>query len=96
MLSNNVKFTDIQEIYIAAPKIEILTINDIPIQVSYCDDFPAHVVVESVDTVGVDEAVSHPHTGLHHLINLSNHIKCFLDPVLTDLFLVALGFFYSL
>lgn len=63
---------------------------------SYCDDFPAHVVVEPVDTVGVYEAVSHPHTSLHRLINLSHHIKRFLNPVLSDLFPIALGFFHGL
>ena len=47
----------------------------IPVQVSNRDDLPAHVVVEPVDRVGVDEAVSHPGPRLHHLLDLPQHLQ---------------------
>ena len=45
-----------------------------PVQVCYGDDLSPHVVVESVDVGGVDEAVSHPRTGTHHFGNLTKNI----------------------
>ena len=39
------------------------------------DNLSSHVVVESVDAVCVDETVSHPQTGLHHLLYLSYHLQ---------------------
>ncbi len=49
------------------------------------DDLPAHVVVEPVDAVGVDEAVAHPEAGLHGLVHLPEHVERLLDSILSDL-----------
>ncbi len=49
------------------------------------DDLPAHVVVEPVDAVGVDEAVAHPEAGLHGLVHLSEHVERLFDSILSDL-----------
>ena len=42
----------------------------VPVQVSDGDNLSPHKVVESVDRAGVDEAVSHPQTCLHHFLDL--------------------------
>jgi hypothetical protein len=39
------------------------------------DDFASNVVVESVDTVRVDEAVAGPKTGLDALLNFTKNLK---------------------
>ena len=46
----------------------------LPIQMRDGDDFSAHVVVESVERVGVDEAVADPQARLHDLFDLSHHL----------------------
>ena len=47
-----------------------------------CDNLAANVVVESVDTVGVDEAVSNPEAGLDGLCDLTQHVKGILNSIL--------------
>ena len=46
-----------------------------PVQVRHRHDLPAHVVVEPDDTVGVDQAVAHPHPDHRGLAHLDDHIK---------------------
>ena len=38
---------------------------------SYGDDFSANVVVQSVNTVGVDEAIADPETSLHTFLDFA-------------------------
>lgn len=57
--------------------------GDSPIEVGDGDYFSAHVVVESVDAVCVDETVADPAARLHRLLDLADHVKRFVDPVLT-------------
>ncbi len=47
----------------------------LPVKMRYGDDLPTHVIIESVDTVGVDEAVSYPAACLHDLLNLPDNLK---------------------
>ncbi len=39
------------------------------------DDLAPDVIVESVDAVGVDEAVPDPAARLHRLLDLSDHLR---------------------
>ena len=39
------------------------------------DNLSSHIVVESVDRVGVNEAVTHPETCPHHLLHLTHHLR---------------------
>ena len=47
-------------------------------------DLPAHIVVESVDSAGVDEAVAHPESRLDALRHLPHHLKRSFNPVLVN------------
>ena len=63
-----------------------------PVQVGDGDDLSSDVVVESVDAVGVDEAISDPESGLDSLAHLSQNIKSVLYPILTNfLWIVCSG-----
>ena len=49
--------------------------GNLPIEVSDSDDFSAHVIIESVYTVGVDKTITDPASGLHSLLNLSDYLS---------------------
>ena len=51
----------------------------------YGYDLTADVVVESVYTVGVDEAVANPEAGLDRLSDLAQHVKRILNTILSYL-----------
>ena len=78
-------------------QVEAVVLRDVAqqvhgtVQVRHHHDLPAHVVVEPVDAVGVDEAVAHPQPGLHGLTHLPHHIEGVLDTVLADLVRVLRG-----
>ena len=42
---------------------------------SDCDNLTAHVIIETVNRVGVDEAVSNPQSSLNDFLNLSNVLQ---------------------
>lgn len=46
----------------------------LPVHVSNGDYLSSYIIVESVNRVGVDEAVSHPNACLYHLFNLPQHL----------------------
>ena len=47
---------------------------ELPVQVSYGDDLATYKVVESVDTICVDETIADPASCLHWLLNLPNNL----------------------
>jgi hypothetical protein len=48
--------------------------NHSPVQVRNSDDLSAHVVVEAVQGVRVDEAVSHPEAGANAFLDFAKHL----------------------
>ena len=46
------------------------------------DDLSPHVVVESVDTVGVDETVPDPAASVDHLLRLPHHLGGHLTDII--------------
>ena len=54
----------------------------------HCDNLPAHVIIQSVDTVGVYEAVADPDSRFDRLVDFSHDVKRFLDPVLCHVLFV--------
>ena len=56
-----------------------------PVKMRNGYDLTADVVVEPVYTVGVYEAVANPEAGLDRLSNLTEHVKCILDTILSYL-----------
>ena len=53
----------------------------LPVEMRDGDDFSTDVVVESVDAVGVDEAVASPQTGLDTFLNFTQNIESCFDSV---------------
>ena len=56
-----------------------------PVKVVECRHLAADDVVQPPARVVVDEAVAHPHTSLHTLVNFVQKIKRILDAILSHL-----------
>lgn len=56
----------------------------LPIEVRYGADLAAHVVIEPVERVGIDEAVADPNAGSHALVDLVEDGECVLNSVFGD------------
>ena len=54
-----------------------------------CNNFSANIVVESINTVGVNKTVSHPQTSLNAFINLSKNVESVLYTIFSNSVLVV-------
>ena len=54
-----------------------------------CNNFSANIVVESINTVGVNKTVSNPQTSLDAFINLSKHVESVLYTIFCNSVLVV-------
>jgi len=51
------------------------SLSSLPVQVCDGNNLSTDIVVESVDTVSVDEAVTDPAAGLHRLLNVTDYLS---------------------
>ena len=51
---------------------------------SHSDNFSSHIIVESVDAVGVNKAVADPLASLHNLRQLVQQVKGILDTIVSN------------
>lgn len=62
-------------------------ISNLPIQVSYCDNFSPNIVIQSVYWICVYETIPNPCSCLNSLFNFSNNLKirtCMSEALLTN------------
>lgn len=57
------------------------SLHILPVKVSNGHNFTTHVVIQSVDRVGVDEAVSDPLAGLDNLLNLQCRESMYIQSI---------------
>ena len=69
--------------------------NDLPVQVCYSDDLAADVVVESVDTVSVDETVADPAARLHCLLDVTQHLTTSTFYIVISTIIIIYDIFYK-